>query len=99
VSHGNGVIAYVVEGRDRGRPWTGADMAAFSALLTKVIWPGGTAYRAFVDGTGTDNGWFSDGFVKLGRYDAAVQLRLEQHQVVNDQFAANMALNARILAS
>jgi hypothetical protein len=37
--------------------------------------------------------------VKLGRYDAAVQLRLEQHQVVNDQFAANMALNARILAS
>jgi hypothetical protein len=99
VSHGNGVMAYVVEGRDRGRPWTGADMAAFSALLTKVIWPGGTTYRNFVDGTGTDNGWLSDGFVKLGRYDAAVQRRLEQHQVVNDQFAANMALNARILRS
>ncbi|MGW4946997.1 hypothetical protein ACWEOZ_36040 [Actinoplanes sp. NPDC004185] len=99
VSHANGVMAYVVEARDRGRPWTGADMAAFGALLTKVIWPGGTTYRNFVDGTGADNGWFSDGFVKLGRYDAAVQLRLEQHQVVNDQFAANMALNARILRS
>jgi hypothetical protein len=99
VSHGNGFMAYVVEARDRGRPWTGADMAAFSALLTKVIWPGGTTYRAFVDGTGADNGWLSDGFVKLGRYDAAVQLRLEQHEVVNDQFAANMALNARILRS
>jgi hypothetical protein len=99
VSHGNGVMAYVVEARDRGRPWTGADMAAFSALLTKVIWPGGTTYRNFVDGTGADNGWFSDGFVKLGRYDAAVQRRLEAHQVVNDQFAANMALNARILRS
>jgi hypothetical protein len=99
VSHGNGVMAYVVEARDHGRVWTGADMAAFSALLTKVIWPGGTTYRNFVDGTGADNGWFSDGFVKLGRYDAAVQLRLEQHQVVNDQFAANMALNARILRS
>jgi hypothetical protein len=99
VSHGNGVLAYVVEARDRGRPWTAADMAAFSALLTKVIWPGGTTYRNSVDGSGADNGWFSDGFVKLGRYDAAVQLRLERHQVVNDQFAANMALNARILRS
>ena len=99
VSHGNGVMAYVVEARDRGRFWTAADMAAFSALLTKVIWPGGTTYRNFVDGTGTDNGWLSDGFVKLGRYDAAVQLRLENHAVVNDQFAANMALNARILRS
>ena len=46
-----------------------------------------------------DNGWFSDGFVKLGRFDPAVQRRLEDHQVVNDQFAANMAFNARILRS
>ncbi|WP_307834760.1 hypothetical protein [Paractinoplanes lichenicola] len=97
VSHGNGVMAYVVEARDRGTTWTKADMAAFSRLLTRVVWPGGTTYRAYVDGTGADNGWFSDGFVKLGRYDAAVQQRLENHKVVNDQFAANMALNARIL--
>jgi hypothetical protein len=99
VGHGNGVIAYVVEARDLGKGWTDADMAAFSALLTKVIWPAGTTYRAYLDGTGSDNGWFADGFVKLGRYDPAVQLRLEKHQVVNDQFAANMALNARILRS
>ena len=99
VSHGNGVMAYVVEARDGGRKWTGADMAGFSALLTKVIWPGGRTYDKYVDGTGSDNGWFSDGFVKLGRYDPAVQLRLEGHQVVNDQFAANMALNARVLRS
>ena len=99
VSHGNGVLAYVVEARAGGRPWSGADMAGFSALLTKVIWPGGRAYSNYVDGTGSDNGWFSDGFVKLGRFDPAVQLRLEGHQVVNDQFAANMALNARILRS
>jgi len=97
VSHGNGVMAYVVEARDRGTTWTKADMAAFSRLLTKIVWPGGTTYHAYVDGTGSDNGWFSDGFVKLGRTDPAVQQRLETHQVVNDQFAANMALNARIL--
>lgn len=99
VSHANGVIAYVAEACDRGRTWTKADMAAFSALLTKVIWPGGSVYRSYVDGTGSDNGWFSDGFVKLGRYDPAVQRRLETHQVVNDQFAANMALNVRLLNS
>ncbi|MFC7528403.1 hypothetical protein [Actinoplanes sp. GCM10030250] len=99
VGHGNGVITYVVEARDRGRSWTGADMAAFCALLTKVVWPSGTTYRMYVDGTGSDNGWFADGFVKLGRYDPAVQIRLEKHQVVNDQFAANMALNARLLRS
>jgi hypothetical protein len=98
VSHGNGVMAYVVEACDRGWTWTTDDMAAFSALLTKVVWPGGRRYAAYVDGTGTDNGWFSDGFVKLGRFDAAVQRRLEDHQVVNLQFAANMALNARILS-
>jgi hypothetical protein len=98
VSHGNAVMAYVVEARDHGTSWTDADMAGFSALLTKVIWPGGRRYAAFVDGTGSDNGWFSDGFVKLGRYDRAVQRRLEQHQVVNAQFAANMALNAKLLS-
>ena len=98
VGHGNGVVAYVVEARDRGARWTDADMAAFSALLVKVIWPGGRSYRGYVDGTGTDNGWYSDGFVKLGRYDPAVQQRLDEHAVVNDQFAANMALNARLLS-
>ena len=97
VSHGNGVLAYVVEARARGTAWTAADLAAFGATLTRVVWPGGTTYHAHVDGTGTDNGWLSDGFVKLGRFDPAVQLRLENHQVVNDQFAAGMALNARIL--
>ena len=97
VSHGNGVMAYVVEARDRGTAWTSADLAAFCSLLTHVIWPGGTTYRGYVDGSGSDNGWFSDGFVKLGRFDPATQARLDTHRVVNDQFAANMALNARIL--
>jgi hypothetical protein len=97
VGHGNGVMAYVVEARDRGLVWNAADMSAFGALLGKVIWPRGTTYREFVDGTGSDNGWIADGFVKLGRYDANLQHRLDSYQVVNDQFAANMALNAKIL--
>jgi hypothetical protein len=98
VSHANGVLAYLVEGKDHGRYWNAQDMAAFGALLTLVVWPAGRTYAGYVDGTGSDNGWFSDGFVKLGRYDRQVQRRLEQHQVVNAQFAANMALNARLLS-
>lgn len=98
IAHGNGVMAYVVDAHDYGEEWTAADMAGFSALLTDVIWPGGKTYHGFVDGSGTDNGWYSDGFVKLGRYDPRVQQRLDAHLVVNEQFAANMALNAKILA-
>jgi hypothetical protein len=98
VAHGNGEMAYIAEARDHGDHWTDTDMAAFSALLTKVIWPGGKVYRAYLDGTGSDNGWFSDGYVKLGRYDPAVQRRLETHLVVNEQFAANMALNVKVLS-
>lgn len=95
--HGNGVMAYVVEAREHGTVWTATDMAAFASTLLNVVWPAGTTYHEFVDGSGEDNGWFSDGFVKLGRFDTAVQARLDSHRVVNDQFAANMALNARIL--
>jgi hypothetical protein len=98
VSHANGVLSYLVEAKDHGTFWTDADMAAFSVLLTKVVWPDGTKYAAYVDGTGSENGWFSDGFVKLGRYDAAVQQRLERHEVANLHFAANMALNASRLS-
>lgn len=73
-------------------------MTAFSALLTKVVWPGGTTYASYAESTGSDNGWLSDGFVKLGRYDAAVQQRLEQHEVANLHFAASMAFNASLLS-
>ena len=95
VSHGNAVLSYIVEAKDHGRFWNNADIAAFSTLL-KIIWPKPRTYTAFVNGSGTDNGWFSDGFVKLGRYNPAVQQQLERHQVVNAQYAANMALNAKL---
>ena len=98
VAHANGVIAYIAEARDNGKFWTDTDMAAFSALLNKVVWPNLKTYRSFVDGTGVDNGWYSDGFVKLGRYDSALQKRLETHLVQNEQFAANMALNVKVLS-
>jgi len=98
VGHGNGVIAYLVEACRFGTTWTAGDMERFAATLTAVVWPHGRSYHRYVDGTGTDNGWFADGFVKLGRYSATAQRRLEHHEVVNHQFVANMALNAHILS-
>jgi hypothetical protein len=101
VSHGNGVIAYVVEAHDQGGAWSDADIARFVRTFADVVWPadgpGGGPGSNFVDGSGRGNGWFSDGFVKLGRYDPALQARLENHQPANDQFYANGALNAAIL--
>jgi hypothetical protein len=102
VSHGNGVIAYVVEAHDQGQAaWSDADLARFVRTFADVIWPadgqGDGPGSDFVDGSGRGDGWFSDGFVKLGRYDPALQARLENHEPANDQFYANGALNAAIL--
>jgi hypothetical protein len=97
VAHGNGVIAYVVEAHDRGVDWTDADITALVRTLSEVVWPRPGLGAEFVDGSGTGTGWFSDGFVKLGRYDATLQRRFETHQPANGQFYANAALNAAIL--
>lgn len=97
-SHGNGVMAYVVHANALGTSWTAADMKAFTVTFNKRIWPSATKYAELVDGSGSDNGWFSDGWVDLGRFDAALQKRLESHQVGRGpQFSGSMALNAKIL--
>ncbi|MFL5350086.1 MAG: hypothetical protein ACJ8AT_35360 [Hyalangium sp.] len=98
VSHGNGVMAFVVESHDLGVEWTDADMHKFVATLNNVIWKAAGKYGNYVDGSGAGNGWFNDGLVKLGRYDANLQRRLETHTVgQNTQLYGNGALNARIL--
>jgi hypothetical protein len=98
VAHGNAVIAYVVEAQGAGIEWNTTDMSKFVATLNNVIWPSATRYGTYVDGTGSGTGWFNDGFVKLGRYDANLQRRLEAHTVAqNIQYFGNGALNAAFL--
>jgi hypothetical protein len=97
VSHGSGVIAYVVTAHDLGIDWTQKDIDRFVELLDRVVWPRNGLVTEFVDGSGTGNGWLADGWVKLGRYDADLQRRIERHGVQNDQFLANGALNAALL--
>jgi hypothetical protein len=78
----------------RGQNWTPNDVAAYTGPANEGELAG-RAYHEYVDGTGSDNGWFSDGFAKLGSLDAAVQ----DHKVVNIQLTADMALNARRTAT
>jgi hypothetical protein len=97
VSHGNAVVTFAVEAHDLGAGMSYDDLRRFGRTLTSVVWPKSGRGGEHVDGSGAGTGWFSDGFVKLGRYDAAVQARLESHQPANGQFYAALALNAAIL--
>jgi len=99
VSHANAEMAYITEAYDLGLGgWTQADIKKFVVTLDKVVWKkDGGPYAASVDGSGSDNGWFIDGWMKLGRYDANLQKRFETHTV---GFApGNGALNAKRLGA
>jgi hypothetical protein len=99
VSHGNNVMAYVVEAHDLGLGgWTDEDIQKLVVTFDEVVWPAdGGPYAEFVDGSGTDNGWFIDGWMKLGRYDVGLQQRLETHDVARSD--GNGALNAKLLGA
>jgi hypothetical protein len=99
ISHGNGVISYVVESRDLNAGWTADELGRFSRTLTSVVLDPGGDYPKYVDGSGDGRGGIADGFVKLGRYDPAVQAALEHHRERNPQFYAAMALNAKLLGA
>ena len=98
VSHGNAVVTFAVEAHDLRAGVTDDDIRHFARTLTSVVWPKPGTGAEHVDGSGAGTGWFSDGFVKLGRYDPVLQARLESHQPANGQFFAALALNAAILA-
>lgn len=99
IAHGNGVISYVVESRELNAGWTADELGRFSRTLTSFVLDPKGDYREYVDGSGRGNGWIADGFVKLGRYDPAVQAALEDYGVQNSQYHAAMALNAKILSA
>lgn len=97
VAHGNGVISYIVESRQLEAGWTAEELTRFARTFTSFVLPRDGRHPAFVDGSGSGNGWIADGFVKLGRYDPAIQAVLEDYPVQNSQFYAAMAHNAEIL--
>jgi hypothetical protein len=98
VSHANGVLSYIVEAHDSNVEWTDADISKFDVMLKDVIWKSNGNSAEFLDGSGTDSGWINDGLMKLGRYDPAIQRKLESYNVgQNIQFNGNGALNAKLL--
>jgi hypothetical protein len=97
VSHGNGMISYVVEARDLNATWSAEDIARFSRTFTAFVLGADGRYPEYVDGNGRGNGWIADGFVKLGRYDPAVQGVLQDYGVQDSQYYAAMAVNAKML--
>lgn len=99
VSHGNAVMSYVVESRDVGGSWSAEELRRFQRTLSAFVLGRGDRYPANVDGSGKGNGWIADGFVKLGRYDPALQAALQDYGVQNSQFYASMAVNARRLGA
>jgi hypothetical protein len=99
VSHGNAVIATIVEAKESCLEYTAGDINALLKTFA-IIWPASAPFPGYLDGSGSNGGWFNDGFVKLGRYDAALQRRLENHTIgQNTQLYGNGALNARILTA
>ena len=98
VGHGGNTVSYLVEAAEHQRVFTVSDMRKLLATLNNAIWKPNGSYAAYVDGSGMGNGWLNEGWCKLGRYSAALQQRLETHNVGrNMQLYGNGALNARIL--
>lgn len=99
-SHGNNVISYIVEAHDLGIEWTGQDIRYLKNTFNNIIWKEPDYFAYYVDGSGDDNRFISDGFFKLGRYDRVLQERLEVSYLRERnsiQIIGNGALNAKIL--
>lgn len=110
ISHGNNVIAYIVEAYGFNTYWTKVDINKFAAVITNVSYNRTTnTFATNVDRTSNSavNGQYqADGWVKLGRYNKDVYdlfARYAQNESAlkknyqQGQFLANMALNAKIL--
>lgn len=100
VAHGNAVIDLLIDLYENKLGITYEEILEQITVFDKIIWKSKGVYAKYVDGSGKGVGWFSDGYIKLGRYDKALQIRIENHNKGRTtQFFANGALNAKILLS
>lgn len=113
-NHGAAEVGYMVEAFDHGVDFTRAEIDGLLALTNRHILPAGTstppAWISFDPGfcpsdysdsvCSSYGNLFTDGFAKLGRFDATLQKKLEIY-IDRDrglgQLAGNAALNAAVL--
>lgn len=98
VSHGNAVTDVMIALYDNNLGVNKEEINSLIKLFTETVWKSKNSFAKYIDGTGKGSGWFTDGFIKLGRYDANLQKKIESHNKGRSvQFFANGALNAKIL--
>lgn len=112
VSHGNAVVAYIVECNSLGVYWTRSDIDKLCVLVKDVLYK--PAEKTFYDNLdqsplrdNTTKGIYqADGWVKLGRYnrqlfglyaDFSRNKDAMIYRHQQGQFFANMALNAKLI--
>lgn len=98
VSHGNAVIDVMISLYEHNLGVNKEEIDNFVELFDKTVWKSKNSYATYVDGSGKGSGWFTDGWIKLGRFNEDLQKRIENHTKGRSvQFFANGALNAKIL--
>ena len=98
VSHGNAVVSEIIEAYDLQLAYNKATIDGLIVVFDKYIWRESNNFAKYIDGSGKGNGWFSDGFIKLGRYNEHLQKRIETHSIGRSlQFYGNGCLNVYYL--
>ncbi len=95
-NHANATVGTIIKMYDESVYYDQETVQGIIALFDKVIWKNTDNYAKFIDGSGKGTGSFSDGWIKLGRYDLNLQKRLESHKRGRSiQYYANLCYNAQ----
>ncbi len=100
LNHANRAVNLLVDANEFDDFWTDIDMTKLLNTWT-VFWPSGdgAVMKKFIDGTGGDAaGYVEPGWIKLGRFDTALQGRLEDRSLHNAVYNAVVCLNHAELA-
>lgn len=95
-NHANATVGTIIKMYDDSEAYSKKSIDGLIKLFETIIWKGNNDYAEYIDGTGKGTGSFSDGWIKLGRYDSELQKRLEAHKKGRSiQFYANLYYNAQ----
>lgn len=99
-NHANALVNVILKMYDSNICYTEDHIRGLIRMLDRDIWKSEKKFAKFINGKGKGNGFFSDGWMKLGRYNLNLQKRLEKHNRARTiQFYANMCYNAKYYCS